>query len=66
MNEYVHIRTGITKVAKTEALNMTIVSVLSVIANMKVRAYNPSRKITPKIARSCFTFFMENSFLSEQ
>ena len=58
IKEYAHNNTGMITVATTDAKNIFIVPLLSVMARMRVAAYKPIRRITPQRARSCLIFFM--------
>ena len=50
-----------TDVANTDAINTCMVAVLSVMAQISVIKYNDTKRIMPRMASTCFTFFMGTS-----
>ena len=47
--------------ANTDAINTCMVAVLSVTAQNKVIKYNDTKRMMPRMASTCFAFFMKTS-----
>ena len=62
MKLYAQSNTGTITVAITEALSIFMKSGLEDSAQTKVEIYNPTKTITPRIAKICFTFFIRIPF----